>query len=275
MKKLAVVASGWHYPLAFYEQIAAQKIPPGWQVDMFVVSHRDPSHVGADKKEYLDNLGYSRRDLYDRLLYYKIATIPELEALGWKYELFPNTMGDWACSNQWLEKHDYKEYDLFLFTHDDNYILTDQMFMDILPQEDWLILTNSTGSAQRRLRQWLRLPKPFFARGSFEFFRKEAMDALGGSFELTTKTFTREGQFDSPTDINAIVKWNANDRDVREQIEKKGLLSKVKSLSPYYRMSIYCLEGERGYISHTERSNTAEEEKGLDVVERHYAKRHT
>ncbi|MEK7601520.1 MAG: hypothetical protein AAB480_03260 [Patescibacteria group bacterium] len=271
MKKLAVVASGWHFPIAFFEQMKGQKVPEGWQVDMYCVSHRDPSHARTEKKEMLAGLGFTRRELYDRILYRSVASVADIEALGWRYVLEPNSVGDWGNSNQWLAKNDYKQYDKFLFTHDDNFILTDQMFEDLLPQTDWLIATNSTGHAQRRLRQWLRLPKPFFARGSFELFTREAMDIIGGSFDLSRKTLTREGKFDSPADFGELSNWNENDKAVRELVEKRGLLPKIKSLSPYYRMSKYCLEGERGYIHKTERSNTREEEKGLDAVERHYA----
>lgn len=275
MKKLAVVAGGWHFPITFYEQIAAQKIPDGWQVDLFVVSHRDPTYSAEEKKGLMTRLGYSRRELFDRFLYRKVATIAEIEALGWKYSLEPNTMGDWGMTNQWLEKNDYTKYDKFLFTHDDNFILTDTLFTDLLPQEDWLILTNSTGHTQRRLRKWLYLPKPFFARGSFEFFTREAMDAIGGTFDLSRTTLTREGEFTSPADFGSLSNWNESDRAVRDLIESKGLLSKTKSLSPYYRMSRYCLEGERGFIHKTEPMNTVEEERGLDAVEEFYATRKT
>lgn len=275
MKKLAVVAGGWHFPITFYEQIATQKIPDGWQVDLFCVSHRDPEYAVEEKKRDLAKKGYSRRELFDRLMYAKIPTIKEIEALGFNYSLEPNTMADWGITNQWLEKHDYKVYDKFLFTHDDNFILTDTMFVDILPQEDWLILSNSSGHAQRRLRQWLHLPKIFFARGSFEFFTREAMDAFGGRFDLYKTTLTREGKFDTPKDFAEISEWNDSDRAVREVMVKKGLLPHVKSLSPYYRMSVYCLEGERGYISHTESSNRKEEERGLDAIEKFYATRKT
>jgi hypothetical protein len=180
-------------------------------------------------------------------------------------------MGDFGNTNQWLEKNDYKKYDKLLITHDDNFILTDNMFMDILPQEDWLILTNSTGNAQRRLRQWLGLPKPFGLRGSFEFFTKEMMDILGGSFDLSRTKLKREGLYTSPTDFSEISDWNQNDKPLRDLIIKNNLLPRIKSLSEYYRMSKYCLEGERGYIFKTEFSNTKEEEKGLDEVEKFYA----
>ena len=165
----------------------------------------------------------------------------------------------------------YKKYDKFLFTHDDNFILTDNVFVDILPQDDWLIMTNSTGNAQRRLRQWLHLPKPFSARGSFEFFTREMMDMLGGSFDLSRVSLTREGKFDSPKDFKEISSWNDNDRAIKDFVDSHNLTHRVKALSHYYRMSKYCLEGERGYISSTDISNTKEEEKGLDMVEKIYS----
>ena len=270
MKKLAVVAGGWHFPHLFYKQISEQKIPEGWEVDLFCISHRDPEYSAPEKVEVLKTIGYDRRALYDRLMYEKITSVKEIEALGWHYSLEPNTMGDWGMTNQWLEKNDYKAYDKFLFTHDDNFILTDTMFLDLLPQTDWLILTNSTGHSQRRLRQWLHLPKPFFARGSFEFFTREAMDRIGGTFDLSKTTLTRIGEFNSPKDFKELSNWNDSDRQVRAMIEEKGLLPHIKSLSPYYRISRYCLEGERGFVHKTEPMNTKEEERGLDAVEAHY-----
>lgn len=273
IKRLAVIAGGWHFPLAFFEQIAAQKVPEGWEVDMFLVSHRDPSYAMEEKEDVLPNLGYDRRGLFDRLLYRKVATVAEIEALGWNYVLEPNTVGDWGNTNQWLEKNDYKKYDKFLITHDDNFILTNQMLVDILPQEDWLILTNSTGNAQRRLRQWFHLPKPFALRGSFEFFTREMFDLMGGKFDLSRTTLTREGKFTTSGDFAELGDWNQNDKPLRDFIQAHNLKDKIKALSPFYRMSIYCLEGERGYIHKTEISNTKEEERGLDVIEEYYARK--
>lgn len=270
MKRLAVIAGGWHFPIAFFEQLASQKIPKGWEVDMFLVSHRDPSYAVEEKKDTLPNLGYDRRGLYDRILYRKVATVADIEALGWKYALEPNTMGDWGNTNQWLEKNNYKKYDKFLITHDDNFILTDRMFIDILPQEDWLILTNSTGNAQRRLREWLRLPKKLSLRGSFEFFTREMMDYMGGKFDLSDTTLTREGETTTTGSFSELSDWNTTVFPLQRLIEENGLESRIKALSPYYRMSKYCLEGERGYIHKTEKSNTKEEEKGLDMVEEYY-----
>lgn len=270
MKRFAVVASGWHFPIHFFEEIAKQKLPSGWSMDLFCVSHRDPSYAVEEKKETLVKIGYTRRELYDRIMYSKIAAVPDIQAIGWDYVLEPNTMGDWGNTNQWMEKHDYKQYDKFLFTHDDNFILTDKMLEEILPQDDWLILTNSTGNAQRRLRQWLHLPKPFAVRGSFEFFTKDALDMIGGKFDLSETTLTREGQFTTSGSFTELSDWNKNDKPLTRIFSEGELRKKVKSLSPFYRMSIYCLEGERGYIYKTEPSNTKEEERGLDMIEKYY-----
>lgn len=273
MKRLAVVAGGWAFPLGFYEGIAAQKIPDGWTVDLFCVSHRDPEHAEKEKLPELAALGYSRRELYDRVLYHRVAMQRDIERLGFHYVLEPNTMGDWGITNQWLEKNDYRNYDKLLYTHDDNFILTDQVFVDILPQDDWLILANSTGNAQRRLRQWLHLPKKMSIRGSFEFFTREMMDRIGGTFDLSRASLTRVGETLSKGDARNLRDWNEIGTPLFEYLDREKLWPKVKALSPYYRMSIYCLEGERGYIHKTDPANTAEEERGLDMIEQHYAKK--
>jgi hypothetical protein len=272
MKKLAVIASGWHFPLHFFKKIAEQKIPHGWEVDMFLVSHRDPKHAIEEKKKDYNNLGFTRRDKYDRILYKKLATVEDIKKLGWHYILEPNTIGDWGNTNQWLEKNDYKKYNKFLFTHDDNFILTNTVFEDILPQDDWLILTNSNGNAQRRLRRWFHLPKPLSIRGSFEFFTKEMIDLLGGKFDLSQTALTREEKFITPESFTDLSDWNTTVHPLTNFLKEKKLTKKIKTLSRYYRMSKYCLEGERGYIHKTESSNTKEEEKGLDMVEKYYPK---
>ena len=269
--KLAVVASGWHFPLHFFQKIAEQKLPAGWEMDLFCISHRDPSLAVSEKKEVLANLGYTRRELYDRILYGRIATEKEITALGWQYTLEPNLIGDMGNVNQWLEKNDYRPYDTFLFTHDDNFILTDDIFLDVLPQNDWLILSNSNGHAQRRLRTWFGLPKEFEIRGSFEFFTREMMDLLGGTFDMSMVNLTREGVLQSGS-FEEINDWNNTTVPLMSTLRKKNLIPRIHFVSRYYRMSTYCLEGERGFIHKTESSNTKEENLGLDAVEAHYAK---
>ena len=275
MKRLAVVASGWHFPLHFFEKIAEQEIPEGWEVDLFCISHRNPSFSADDKKDLFASLGYDRRSLFDRILYRKIATVEEIEALGWIYVLEPNLVGDWGNTNQWLEKNDYRRYDKFLFTHDDNFILTGRMFSDILPQDDWLILANSDGHSPGLRRTLLGRGKKFSLRGSFEFFTREMIDLLGGKFDLSTITLNRAGESSSGTELAELSDWNNIITPIISLIEEKGVRSRIRYLSHHYRMSRYCLEGERGFIHKTDPLNTVEEDRGLDAVGAFYGSFHT
>ncbi len=50
MKKLAIIVSGWHFPINYYKQMNEQEVPDGWEIDYFCVSHRDPSIAKEEKK---------------------------------------------------------------------------------------------------------------------------------------------------------------------------------------------------------------------------------
>ncbi len=271
MKRLAVIAGGWHFPAHFYEAIANQQKPQGWEVDLFCVSHRNPDFSRDEKRDVIKELGWSHREVLDKVLYKDFATVESIRALGWDYKEYPNTIGDWGMSNQWFDSHNYKEYDMFLLTHDDNLILSDRMFVEILEKDsDWLILSNSTGNAQRRLRRWLMLPKRSPLRGSFEFFTREMMEKIGGRFDLSETTLTREGSVDTPDKFNALSNWGTTVFPLERFLDTHNLRSRVHALSQYYRMSKYCLEGERGFIHSTDKGNTAEEERGLREVVAYY-----
>ena len=110
-KKIAVIVSGWHYPLHLYEQIKNQKIPDGWEVDLFCVSHRNPDLelIRTETNEYISTLGDTFLNRLDKFMYSKIATVEEIERLGFEYVEETNTMGDWESVNQWLDKHNYKD----------------------------------------------------------------------------------------------------------------------------------------------------------------------
>lgn len=258
MKKLAVVAGGWHFPLHFYKTMISQKVPSGWRVDYFCVSHRDPKYAVPEKERDLKKLGFDRRSLYDRIMYEKVATVEEIRNLGWSYVETENTIGDWGISNQWLEMHDYRDYDMLLFTHDDNFILNDSLFVDLLDSGDWLVLSNSVNNQDG------------VVRGSFDFFTPEMMGILGGKFDLSMTKLTREGKKESDGSIKEISDWNTTVLPFANLVKEKKLEPRMLTLSSYYRMSQYCLEGERGFISKTYPLNTFEEDRGLDLVEYAY-----
>lgn len=253
LKRLAIICSGWHYGITFYEALALQQIPKGWKVDLFCVSHRDPKF--AEEKDIDPS---TRRGRLDKILYRKLATKEDIENLGWKYKEYPNTVGDWGNTNQWLEDNDYKKYDLFLFTHDDNLITRDDLLIQVanLYKEDWLILTNSSGMPQGSIR------------GSFEFFKKEMLDIMGGKFDLSDVKLNRVGETANPPDWADLYDWNNTVTPLTNLLTEKNLWDKVVILSPFYRVSLYCIEGERGTISSTHGQNTQYEEAGLDNLEK-------
>ena len=116
-KKLAVIVSGWHFPLKFYEQIIQQKVPDNWEIDYFCISHRDPSFAIDEKIKYISRLEKNRLSDLDRILYEKVANVDDLKQLGWKYHLEPNSCGDWVVTNQWVERYpNYQEYETLLLT---------------------------------------------------------------------------------------------------------------------------------------------------------------
>jgi len=251
--KIAVVASGWHFPLHFYEAMARQKKLDGMTIDLFCISHRDPIHAIAEKKGR--KFGRGLRAKLDRLLYKEMATKEKIGQIGWWYKECPNTVGDWGNTNQWLEDHNYKKYDLLLLTHDDNLILHDRLFADIVEDgayKDWEILANSPGMPQGYLR------------GSFEFFKPNAITKLGGKFDLGEVTLDRTGITTASEDIRELYDWNKGADQTNFKVMQLGM--KVGYLSPAYRVSAYCIEGERGYISNTHGQNTEQEDMGLNYL---------
>ena len=137
---MAIIAGGWHWPQHFYETAAFTF--PG--ADLFVVSHRSPElPVVREEKEETLAKGVGMLADLDRILYRNYPTVEFLRQMGWKYVEAPNTFGDWGFFNQWLEGHDYREYDVILNCHDDTFIRSRPKFWYQSPVP-WLILTNGT-----------------------------------------------------------------------------------------------------------------------------------
>jgi hypothetical protein len=256
MKKIAVLVSAWHFPLQPYKAIASQKLPEGWELHKFCISHRDPKYAIEEKKNKVIPEG--RRGDLDRILYKEMATQEKLEALGWHYKEYPNTIGDWGNANQWLEDNNYKDYDLLLISHDDNLILHNRLFADIIEEPsfpEWEILSNTVGSP------------PGSLRGSFEFFKPSLLEKIGGKFDLSETTLTREGVTTATEEIGELYDWNSTVYPLQKFINDNQI--PIAYLSPAYRVSAYCIEGERGYISNTHGANTVFEEEGLDHLVKH------
>lgn len=247
MKRMAVIVGGWHYSYHFYEMIAKQKIPNGWEIDLFVIGHREPPGIKNEK-----DLSY----YYDRKLYERFVEVDDLNRLNWKYNIMPNKIGDLFYVNQWLSLYDYHKYNIIHFSHDDNYIRSTDVFQKILTDEvqfykkdnygvktiktnnkDWLILSNSTSESF------------YHVRVSSIFFKKEIFDLLDDGFDLSDVKLDRTGKIDTPKLHSALSEWNKTVGKLNELIKKFNLYENIRYISPYYRVSPYCIEGERGMIS--------------------------
>lgn len=275
MKKLAVIASGWHYAYQFYEGMASQIIPNDLQVDLFVISHRDPCDPNTiNEKEHVRQ--YNGDDLFyklDKELYKKVITHQDLVDMGWKYIEKPNTIGDMEVFNQWIENYDYTQYDVFLITHDDNLILSDQLFVDIFSNKTQLykpIYESRYGASGHQFKtcmvknelDWMFLdngyseyiPKAYTPRGSFSFYTKELINLLPEhKFPMDGISLIRIGQTNS-IGYNELSAWNTNAGNFRDFLYEDSLVEKTRWLSDTKRVSKYCIEGERGFI-HNNNSN--------------------
>lgn len=256
--RLAIIAGGWHFPYPFYLDVALMSLPSGWRVDLFCVAHRDPA-LECVREEHYDVAASGPLDFCgdcDRALYGPHPPdVHELERLGWRVQMAPNTVGDWGFFNQWLDGHNYRDYDLLLNCHDDTFIRDSSLLVDVLGGQiqlynaggegmfvspaNWLILGNG---------RYPQAPEAY-VRGSFEFWQPQMLHLLGGKIDLGNISLTREGLTDSPTELGALMAWNDTAVPVRDFMMRRGLADKVMYLSPYYRISKYVIEGERGFIS--------------------------
>ncbi len=279
MNKILVIATGWHFSSHFYENMPKQLVPKGWEVDYFCIAHRLPEDENTiNEKEDIRNME-AENFLFqiDQQLYERSITQKDIENFGWKFTLEENTIGDMESFNQWSNKYDYTEYDIICLSHDDNYILSNKVFVDIIEnnidiympikesrygvsnhqfevkkvpinETEWLFLEN--GYSQH-------IPKAFSPRTSFSFYKKEFMDMLpNNKFDMTDngkEIMNRVGKTDSPKDHKGLSEWNTMVGTLRDWLyvakPDLGMLNHYGWLSESaLRVSKYCIEGERGFI---------------------------
>lgn len=256
--EIAIIIGGWYFPKHLYEQVR-QVIPPdGVNLEFFTVSHRNPKLTDI-KGEMIPRINNRQGlDHYDSELYKEIITYPELEALGYKVDEVENKIGDYFFFNQWAEIYDYKKYHGYIFMHDDNYLLPE--FKNILLD----VFSNQAEYHKYNYekRNWVLTKdiKEFdyiansavgnrdTARGSFSIWSKRLIEAMGGKFPMDNVKYTREGKTDTPKEHHEL-DWNIVGTNFQGFIQKSGFHDTSFRLSPYYRISKYMIEAERGLIS--------------------------
>ena len=265
--KLAVVLGGWHYPYTYYKQVVDQKIPDGWECDYFVVSHRDPELpiVFEEKQALLETRGDGLLQSFDKEMYSHIVTKQELSDMGYVYNEEISSIGDLYQLNQWTKRHYTGQYDKVLFTHDDNYLLSDKLFVDILEHKTELFLNTEKNQITnvpldfdwKHLSSGV-LENTITPRTSFTFLDKELLDKLVLDLEeITTKgvELDRSGEVDTIYNLNdkqvdkaPLSTWNCPSRNFVNWMIQNGYTDKSVRLSPVYRANKYLIEGERGFI---------------------------
>jgi len=258
MNKIAILIGGWHYPKEFYTQVSNLRYPKGFEVETFVISHRDVDLpiVYDEKRTILDKINKETdTGKLDHELYKDPLTKEYIESLEFNLIEAENLYGDYYFINQWLKLHDYKEYDYICFLHDDTYIADYDLIVDIVENKcelfdrqnnkseylDWLMIFNTSASGTT------------VPRGSFAFFKREFFDIIETfDFEsdVTYKIdYSRINKVNSPTTMGALGSWNNITRFLDNIVDKRGIGNKIVKLSTEYRTSQYIIEAERGFIT--------------------------
>jgi hypothetical protein len=258
--------------------MSKQFVPDGWEIDYFCVAHRLPDDKNTinEKEDVRNSNDENFLNQLDKKMYEYPVTKEQIENFGWVFMLEDNTVGDMEVFNQWSEKYNYKDYDIILITHDDNFILSDKIFVDLLDRDTKLykpISESRYGGANHQFKieevyndlDWYFLdngytesiPKAFEPRGSFSFYKKELIDLLpDNKFNMYENggygIVNRVGKTDS-IGYDGIKAWNTHAGTFRDflynGIGELGLVEKTRWFSNTKRVSKYCIEGERGFIS--------------------------
>tara|TARA_R100000008_G_C3575927_1_gene165261 strand:- start:17 stop:937 length:921 start_codon:yes stop_codon:yes gene_type:complete len=283
MKKILVLATGWHFSSHFYENMPKQILPKGWKAEYVCVAHRLPTDENTikEKKEIskVDEEGFPIPNFLvqlDELMYEHTLTEEQIQEYGWKFMLEENTIGDMEVFNQWSKKNDYREYDIICITHDDNFILSEKIFYDILDENTKMykpIVDSRYGANGHQFEielidndnEWYFLdngytediPKAFTPRGSFSFYKKELIDLLpDNEFNMYEEgglgVVERVGETHSVGHMG-IAAWNTHAGTFRDflynTLPDLELVDRTRWLSNTKRVSEYCIEGERGFVS--------------------------
>jgi hypothetical protein len=256
---IAVVAGGWHYPMHFFKEMAAQEYPRK-NLALFVVGHRHPD-LAVVREEKVSELSTAPGPLgnLDRMLYGDPVSLKRIIDLGWTYIEAPNLAGDQVFLNQWLDRCDYRHYDVILNCHDDTFIRRRDLLQHVVTtrreKDAWLILANGKSPVE----------SDAYFRGSFEFWHRDMIDLMGGKVPVGDLTMTRVGATDTPKDRETLQAWNAIGVPARNFILEADLTAYVARLSPHYRVSKWVIEGERGFIYRQASAPEWRMDKGLEA----------
>ena len=207
---------------------------------------------------------------FDKTLYERIITKQELIDMEFIYDEEDNSIGDLNQLAQWTERYYKGQYDKVLFVHDDTYMLSEEMLVDILEQKAQLFLAareQNEGAVTVKevpsTSDWLHLAASqhygdtIVPRMSYVFVDSKLLDEIKPHFkEIITKNITliRKGKTDNVSIIDSeltklgTANWNHMPRNFINWLLDNGYGEKSLKLSDVYRVNKYLIEGERGMM---------------------------
>lgn len=199
----------------------------------------------------------------------------ELLDLNFTVNLVDNKIGDYYFINQWMEIYDVFLYDYIIFMHDDNYPSSEfqNILVDIFEKNDFDCYAHDHRHRDPS-KQWYNKSKHSrleidgvtgifkdldyiansavgnrkTARGSFSIWSRKFMETIK-EFPMEGVTLNRTGKEDTPIGHDQLEDWNNVGHNLQVWVEQNGFMDTTYRLSPYYRISKYLMEGERGLIS--------------------------
>lgn len=251
--KIAIVIGGWYFPTHLYTEAIKAISPEETKLEYFVIAHRNPSKVDISA-EMLPRI--HNNNVYDLELYSNIVTFDELLQLGYTVLEKPNLVGDYFFFNQWTENYDYRTYDYVVFMHDDNYLLNDfkNIFTDIFSKKLTAYKHNGKVWTKSTLDKFSYIANSPVgnrrtARGSFSIWSKDFLEDLGGAFSMDNVKLTRQDNSLTPLNHLDLADWNQVGHNLQRFVEDNNYMETTFRLTPYYRVSKYMIECERGLVS--------------------------
>jgi len=252
---IAFIIGGWYFPKHLYKNTIEINKPEGCNIDYFAVTHRNPELVDI-KKEMIPRIKNNNK--YDLELFNHIATYSDLTKMGYKVDEVENVIGDYYFFNQWGELYDYTQYDYIVFMHDDNYLLPEfkNILIDIFNFKcDFYNHNNVNWVRADNVEKFDYIANSAVlerktARGSFSIWSKDLIDKLGGKFLMDNVEVTRSGLTNTPSQHEAL-DWNTVGINFQHFIQDNKFMETTFRLSPYYRVSKYLIECERGLVSNS------------------------
>ena len=107
----------------------------------------------------------------------------------------------------------------------------------VVPVSEWNVISNAIVNGTGGLR------------GSFDFFKTSIIEKMGGKFSIEGVTLDRTDKTDGGIVHSELKDWEKPVNKFFSFMNSHGLLNTIRYLSPVYRVSNYCIEGERGLLS--------------------------